>query len=263
MKLRYLGIILLSAAVLFVARAATAAAEEAVTSFAQSAVLSPAGGLSVSDEIYYDFGLPTPHDISFTLPLTYHDDQGREFRMAFHLVSALQDGSSISLVPDVTLATVRITLPAPKIGSVSHYTLRYTLAPVVLRGLAADILKLSVTGLSWSVPINQATMRLETPAEPADNVTCFTGAQGSTTGRCTVEQQGKVTTVTSYAPLQPGETLSILSDYPYKSFTTYLESYEKQRTTPVALITLAIFALGLFIAAIIGFSLIRNRPRNG
>ena len=261
MKLRYLGFILLWAASLGVSQPVQAGTTESVTSFDQNAVLSRGGNLSVTDQIDYDYGPATPHDISFTLPLAYHDDQGRDFRMSYHLINAQQDGKDINITPIVSIATARITLPSPASGTKSHYTLKYTLGPVILRGLDADIFKLSATGLGWSVPIDHASVRFESPTKPADNVTCYTGAQGSTTGSCTVDQQANIASVTSYAPLLPGETLSIFSDFPHASFSTYLEPYEQSRTTPLTLLTLTGLSLGGFIALVVGFTMYRRRSQ--
>ena len=259
MMLRYLRIILLSA-VAGLPAAASAAGSEAVTNFAQSATLNPAGELAITNEIDYDFGSAAAHDITFSLPLSYHDDQGREYHIKFTLTAAQQDGQAIDLKPSVTAASAQLVLPAGSNPTTArHYTVSYTLAPVVLRGRDADILKLSVTGLGWAVPINRATLHLVTSVAPADNVTCFTGAQGSTTGSCTVQQQGKTADVVSYAVLQPGESLSIFGDFPHNSFTSYLQSYEAHPRSLMGLIVTALAGLAVGVALLVVFILYRRR----
>lgn len=230
MTLRYLKITLALLPLLAIPSFAAADASEAATSLSLNANLTSAGTLNVSQQIDYDFGAASPHDVSFSVPLTYHDDQGREFRINFKLAAAAQ---TAGIKADVSVAQARLTLPAGTgPTSARHYALSYDLSPLVLSGLDADILKLNITGLGWSVPINRATLVLKTPVAPADNLTCYSGASGSTTGQCSVDQQGNVATVTSFAPLQPGEGLSIFANFPHKSFSAYLQPYEAHPSSP-------------------------------
>jgi hypothetical protein len=177
--------------------------------------------------------------------------------MNFKLVSAKLNDQIIKLNPMLDADIVRFTLPPGSAPGVRHYLLQYTIEPVALRGLDADIFKLSVTGLGWAVPIERVTLRLETPTAPADNLTCYAGAQGSTTGSCTVDQQGNVANVTSYATLQPGESLSIFADFPHQSFEKYLQTDEAHPSSPARKIAEAAAVLALIIGAMVW--LIRRR----
>ena len=254
MKLRYLGTILLFVIGISQPAVATATAgPEVVTQLTQTASLRQTGELTQSTEIDYDFGSSAPHDITFSIPLSYHDDQGREYRMAFKLTEAKLDGKTIPLSPVTTTEVARFILPSGPATALStrHYSLAYSLLPVVLRGGDADILKLSVTGLGWAVPINRSSVRLESSTAPADSVTCFTGAQGSTTGACSVDQQGKVANVVSYSALVPGESLSIFCDFPRGSFASYLKVYENHPTTPAVIIISVISATIIIVVLLI------------
>lgn len=212
---------------------AAAAGPEAVTNFSQSANLARSGTLSVTDDIEYDFGSATPHIINYKIPLSYHDNQGRDYRVNFKLIESRMDGQPVSLSPNVTATTAQLSLPAgPAASATRSYAIKYSLAPVVLQGITTDNFKLSVTGLGWAVPINKASLRLETHTAPADNFTCFTGAQGGTTSSCTVAQSGNITNVVSYAELKPGDSLSIFTDFPQKSFDSYLQTHETKLFTP-------------------------------
>jgi hypothetical protein len=264
MMLRYLKFWLVFAAMFGLPIAAHAAATEAVTNITQSATLSRPGSIAISEDISYDFAGTTPHDITYTIPLSYHDDQGRDYRMTFSLTQAKLDGQPISLTPKVTTDIAHITLPAgASTATTRHYTVVYSLAPTVLRGLAADTFKLSVTGLGWAVPIHTANLHLETPVAPADNLTCYTGSQGSTTGACTVDQQGSVANVISYATLQPGESLSIFADFPHGSFTSYLQTYEAHPSSPLRKILegVGIVALSMVILIVAMRFWYRRRAR--
>lgn len=252
MTLRYLKLALVMAGLFASPLAAAAESSEAVTNLTQTATLNHAGTLSIIEKIDYDFGVTPPHEIAFSIPLTYHDDQGREFRMNFKLTDTAQ---AAGLRPQISTAAARIILP-PGTGPTAarHYEFSYTLSPVVLHGLAADIFKLSVTGLSWSVPINQATLKLETPVAPSDNLTCYSGAAGSTTGQCSVDQQENVSTVVAYAPLQPGEGLSIFANFPHNSFETYLQTYEQHPSSPLRKILELVGLIVLVSLIVIGLA---------
>jgi hypothetical protein len=251
MTLRYLKLALVLGALFGLPLASYADTSEAVTNLTQTATLNHAGTLTIVETIDYDFGPTSPHDITFSIPLTYHDDQGRDFRMTFKQIDTAR---AAGLRTEVSTAAARVTLPAGTgADATRHYEFSYTLSPVVLHGLAADIFRLSVTGLSWSVPINQASLKLETPVAPADNLTCYSGAAGSTTGRCSVQQQGNVSTIISYAPLQPGEGLSVFANFPHNSVEQYLQTYEQHPSSPLRkifefigiIIVLSLIVIGL------------------
>ncbi len=263
MKSRYLKICLVLAALLSYPVAASADSLEAVTNFAQSAILSPAGTLNITDDIDYDFGGAVPHDIAYDIPLAYHDDQGRDFRISFKLQEAKLDGQTLQLHPRITTATANFMLPPGQDATTTrHYQLRYTLSPVVLSGPDADTFKHSVTGLGWGVPITRASFRFETHTAPADNVTCYTGSQGTTTSGCDVTQNGNITAVTSYAPLSPGQSLSVFSDFTRGSFQAYLAPFEAHPNTITGLIVEAILALlGIMATIMLAMFLLRRRKR--
>lgn len=253
MTLRYLKLTLTAVALLAYPAVAAAEGSEAVTNLALDATLSQAGSLQVTEKIDYDFGSAAPHAITFAVPLTYHDDQGRDFRMAFTLDAAAQ---AAGIRAQVSPAQALITLPAGSGDAAArHYQFGYQLSPVVLIGQNADILKLNVTGLNWQVPINRAALKLNTPLAPADNLTCYSGAAGSTTGQCSVDQQGNTATVTSFATLAPGEGLSIFANFAPHSFANYLEPYEAHPSSPQRkLIELILGLIVLPVVLLIGLA---------
>ncbi len=251
MTLRYLKSVFLLSAILVLPVPAAAETSEAVTQMTISANIDRSGAMEVAQKIDYDFGPASPHDISFLIPLTYHDDQGREFRMSLNMLDV---SKSPGLRTDITTATARITIPAGQAaGSARQFEFKYRLSPVVLRGVSDDILKFNVTGLGWTAPINQTTFQLQTPVAPSDTLTCYTGSSGSTTGQCSVDQQGNVSKIVAYAPLRPGEGLNIFGNFPHNSFDAYLQSYEENPSSPtrkiveliVVIVVLTLGAIGL------------------
>lgn len=224
MKLRYLGFIACLALSLapLTLRAASA---EAITNISQSLSLDESNILSVTEVIDYDFGTTPPHNLLYRIPISYHDDQGREFKMSFNLTSAKLNDAPITIIPEITTAQAALTLPANNSPStLRRYVLQYTIGPVAIQGETRELLKLTVTGLGWDVPINHATVRLDTHTAAADNLTCYTGASGSTTSACVVKQAGNVATIETSSALAPGEALSIFADFPAGTFKNHLEA---------------------------------------
>jgi hypothetical protein len=233
---------------------------EAVTNFVQTTTLDHTGNLMVNDEIDYDFGTTPPHSVSYKIPISYHDDQGAEYRMNFDLISSQLHGTKASFNPLITPTTAILTLPAGSGDTTTrHYSLRYRLGPVLLDGNSNDNLKFVVTGLAWSVPINHILLTFNTPIAPADNLTCYTGQQGSTSGACTVNQTGKTATVESSSALPVGQGLSIFADFPHHSVDTYLLAYDPHTITITGLALRGLLALVLFVGLVILLSRWRRR----
>jgi len=245
MKFRYLEIGFVLAALLMPV-VSQAAGSEAITNFTQVATLSRSGELDVQQQIDYDYGGATPHDVSYGIPTTYHDDQGQDYRIGFKLISAAADSVPLKLSPVVTIQVARIILPAgPSQTKLRHFTLHYTLAPMVLRGDVADTFRMTSTGLTWPVPIDHASFELRAPM-PISNATCFTGTQTANTSSCVVSQSGSTATFTTDAPLQPGGVLSIFCTFARGSFTTYLQAY----VAPSSWLGLAVAVAAIFIVFI-------------
>jgi hypothetical protein len=247
MKARYLGILLLAAAAM-VAPHPAAAAGESVDNLAVTARLDRANSLDITEHIDYNFAGAAPHDLSRNLPLSYQDDQGRQYRTSLHLLGATQNGQPITIGHTTDPATAHLTIPTG--SGVPSYELHYTLTPVALKGDTGDVLKFSATGLAWPVPIDHITLTLQTPGLAADNLTCYTGSGSSTTGNCAINQAGDTATVTTSAPLPPGDSLVFYCNFPSKTFTTYLKPYQPPtswRATALWIAAPALLALGLVI----------------
>ncbi|MDB5178217.1 MAG: hypothetical protein JWN01_160 [Patescibacteria group bacterium] len=249
MKLRHLIIPLALGAFLSLAPRPAAAASEAVANIAVTAHLDKAGSLDITEAIDYDFGDTAPHDVIHGVPLSYHDDQGNNFNLTFKLLSATRDGAPLRDAAAADSNAVHFNLPSGSAAGTRHYELHYTLAPVVFHGDTHDIFKHNITGLSWAVPVNQVSFKLDSPGLVSADLTCLTGAQGSTSSSCQTSQDGDLLTVTATAPIPAGETLSAYCSFPHDSFGRYLELARN----PLAWLPLALVGLvaAAFLAIII------------
>ncbi len=264
MKTRYLEIALILATLLVAPAAAAADTPatpvEQVTNFTQNAVLSRAGELTIDQQIDYDYAGARLHDISYNIPVSYHDDQGRDYRMSFKLIEASADGAPLQLSPKITPQFVYMVLPAgTSAAPTRHFTLRYTLAPMVIAADQADAMRLVVVGRDWTVPINQVNFQIKTPVAPND-VICSTGTASSNTSNCNTNQNGTNTSVATGEPLAPGNSFSIYLAFGHKNFTTYLQAYQ----APSGWIGLGTIAAAMLVVIVIVVVLVvrfgRRRP---
>ena len=230
---------------------------EAVTDFTSTADLTRQGTLDVHEHITYDFGPAAPHTISHRILTGYTDDQGNLLQSKFVLLSSTQNDQPLTLQPDINGTVANINLPPGNGSGPRRYSLHYTLSPAVLAGPNADVFKYSVTGLGWAVPVNQASVVLNTPRLTPQSLTCYTGAGGSTTSSCRVTENGSTSSVVTDAVLAPGESLSLYTGFPRHSFTDYYNSWNVLSLWPFALGAIAIIGLLITIPL-----LLRRRHRH-
>jgi hypothetical protein len=202
------------------------ASGESITDLNISARLSPADSLDVTEQITYDFAGAAPHPLTHAIPVSYHDDQGLEYRLAFSLIDATVNGAAIASRASVTNETATMTLAAPAGSAVAVYKLHYTLSPVVLKGMTAGILKMNISGSAWDVPIQRTIAKLQTLGIHANDPTCSIASQGVTSSTCDISQSGDTATFVSTVPIQAGEVMSIASTFPSGSFSRYLVPYQ-------------------------------------
>jgi len=218
-------------------------ATEAVTDFTSTAELTHQGTLDVHEHITYDFGPADPHTINHRILIGYSDDQGNLLQSKFVLLSSTQNDQPLALHPDINGTVANINLPPGSSSGPRRYSLHYTLSPAVLAGPDADVFKYSVTGLGWTVPINQVSIVLTTPGLTPQTLTCYTGAGGSTTSSCRVSEHGSTSSIVTDAVLTPGESLSLYTGFPMHSFTDYYNSWNVQSLWPFLVAAIAIIAM--------------------
>jgi hypothetical protein len=256
MKFRHLQIVFFLVAMLFtpisVAADTTPATSEAVTNFSQTATLTRSSELDVSQQIDYDYGSVKPHDVIYSIPTSYHDDQGLEYRVNFKLRDASVQGVSVHLRPQVDAGVVHLTLPtASGAGEIQHFLIDYSISPTAIVADQGDVFRIAVTGLSWPVPLNHVSLELHTPV---DNVICSTGAQSTDSNDCETTQGTTSITLTSVSPILPGGSMSVIASFAHRSFTSYLQAYTAPGgwTGLIVPIVITIVLLLLVPAIIIG-----------
>jgi hypothetical protein len=220
MKPRHLILQLVLAAVLAFPYSARADGEQ-VTSFISTASLNRADVLDVHEDIIYDLAGAGAHTFWRNIPISYLSDQGQSLPVKFNLLSIKQDGSAITLTPQVSPSSVRLPL-SPKTSGENHFELHYTLSPVVVHGVTNDILRVTFTDLSFNLPVAMARLTLATPGLMLKDPACYTGSAGTTSANCEVAVSGNTTQVVTDSPLGPGEALSLTGTFPRGSFTAYL-----------------------------------------
>ncbi len=228
--------------------AATQSQTEAVTDFKSTILLAHDGSLDVQEHFTYDFGTTAPHPISHRILIGYSDDQGNPLESKFVLVSSQRDNQALNLHPDINGTVATVNLPQGSESGPRTFALHYTLAPAVLAGPDADVFKFSPTGLGWEVPINQASVVFDTPGLTPQTLTCYTGASGSTSSSCRITENKNTATILTDAVLAPGESLSLYTGFPKRSFTNYYNSWSLVSLWPVAAGTAGVILL-LVIAA--------------
>ncbi len=263
MKSRYLEIVLISFLLLVAPTSVAATGSEAVTNFSQTASLSRAGQLTVDQKIDYNYGTSAPHNLTLSIPVNYHDDQGREYRLEFRLLSASVNGAAVQAIQNLTPAVARITLPVDSAqktpASITHFALRYSLAPTVIRADQGDAFRLVATGLAWSVPINHLSLDFQAPTTIA-NLVCSTGTATTNTSNCESTQAGSTAIIVTDAPLEPGDTLSIFASFAPHSFTTYMQPYAQPGSWLGLGIGLGMVVLVLIVVVLLARRLSLRRP---
>jgi hypothetical protein len=223
---------------------------ESVMDLAQDAVLDHDGSITINTKIDYEFGTTAPHELTYDIPLSYADDQGREYRTTFALLPT-------STVPapraDVDPHRARIKLPVYEAaGSIRTYQVHYKLQPIILTGPEGDIFRMNVTGPGWGVPIQQASFHIDSSTPLTDDLACVTGRGGQSSASCSVDVKGKSATVTSYAPLDPGDGLTVLGNFAGHSFTSYLTAYDAHPwQLPLMWIVIAALILGALAVPVV------------
>lgn len=218
MKLHYLALILAS----LLAPIPTLADGEQVASMVVSANLNRADVLDIHETINYDLADASPHNLIRSIPLTYTDDQGAAFLVAFKLASVTRNGMPVNPAPTITASSARLTLPVAADSNL--FELHYTLSPVVMRGVTKDVFKVSFTDLNFSVPVATATLDFTAPFALGDPA-CSAGSSGTTNGNCDVTAAGNTVTVKTVSALGPSEALSLTGTFPRHSFTAYLGTH--------------------------------------
>ena len=165
-----------------------AAQAESISSFDVDLDVTADGLLHVRETIQYDFGFLHKHGIYRNIPVRYRYDNtyDRVYRLSNVRVSGAP-GTPVDYERSTEGADVVL-----KIGDANRtitgqhrYVISYDVRGALNAFSEHDELYWNAIGNGWEVPINQATVRVATPAEPIETA-CFAGGRGSSL-RCARE----------------------------------------------------------------------------
>ncbi len=150
---------------------------ERITDYDVTIIVERSGDLAITEVIDYDFGVLDRHGIFRNIPVRLHYDD--RYDRVYPLTVRSVTGSPGT--PDQYEASneggdkvLKIGDPDKTISGPHTYTIEYVVKGG-LNGFAEhDELYWNAIGTEWDVPIEQATVRVETPG-PLTDVACFSG----------------------------------------------------------------------------------------
>lgn len=198
----------------------SAFAEEKINSFDVNIVAHKDGVMTVEERIDYDFGEESRHGIFRNIPkVSKVGDLFRVIEIDFESVT--RDGKkeeySVENMPKET--EVKIGDPDKTITGVHNYIIIYS----VKNGIGSnyedhDEIYWNATGNDWDIPIEKASASITTDFGPKVNrATCFSRSGNYNAQYCRFPLD-TFNPITTTAPLQPGEGLTVVAAFPVNTF---------------------------------------------
>jgi uncharacterized membrane protein YgcG len=208
------------AALVALAAAATASAEERIHRYVSDVTIQKDGSLDVTETIDVAVeNVRINHGIFRDFPTRYQGRHGNQVRVGFDWLGATLDGRSVPSTVEAAYNGVRI-----KVGDADSYVPtgdhRYTLHYRTTRQLGRfkdfDELYWNATGNGWEFPIDvaEARLRLPSPARFGQRA-MYSGPQGSTASNAEVydERPGEIAFRTTQS-LGANEGLTVAAAFP-------------------------------------------------
>jgi hypothetical protein len=177
-----------------------------IESFHSEISIPQNGKVRVVEEIKVDFGSLQKHGIFRDIPTQ---------EIKFRLLSVLQDGAKAIKSTSATSdgVSIRIGDADETISGEHTYKISYEVGKVITRFSDHDEFYWDVTGTDWGVSINQVSATVTLEGDSIGQVTCYTGAFGSTAQNCTAGVEQGVASF-SASVLSSGEGLTIVNSLP-------------------------------------------------
>lgn len=208
------------AALILLALASAAHAEESILRYLSDVVVQPDSSLAVTETI--DVRAENDrinHGIFRDFPTRYKGRNGSQVRVGFTLEGATLDGAPVPTKVEPVSNGVRIKLgdadTTVAVGEHS-YVLRYRTTRQIGRFADYDELYWNATGNGWAFPIDLAEARIRLPtAAKFGQRSLYTGAQGSTQANAEIvdEKPGDIRVRTTQ-PLAAYEGLTVAIAFP-------------------------------------------------
>ena len=210
----------LVAALIALALAAPAAAEERIRDFASDVVIAKDGTLDVTETIRVQVdNLSINHGIFREIPTRYDAPRGKRVKVGFTLVETRLDGRPEPYTSETMSNGVRIKIgDKDRIVPIGEhvYTIRYQATRMLGRFDGFDELYWNVTGNGWRLPIDRASVTITLPsAARFGKRAAYTGFMGDTSANAEVigESAGTISFATT-SPLDAGQGLSVAVAFP-------------------------------------------------
>jgi hypothetical protein len=210
----------LIAALIALAAAAPALAEERIRDFDSDIVIAKDGSLDVTETIRVQAeNVAINRGIFREIPTRYDGKRGQRVKVGFTLIETRRDGRPEPSTTETMSNGVRIKIGDPDviIPVGEHvYTIRYRATRMIGRFDQFDELYWNVTGSGWRFAIDRASATITLPsAVRIGERSVYTGYQGATERNATVtaERPGSISFATT-APLLEGQGLTVAVAFP-------------------------------------------------
>lgn len=207
-------------------------AREKINSFDVSIIAHKNGTMTIEEGINYDFGEGSRHGIFRTIPLVSRvGDLYRVIEVEF--LDVVRDGTGekyeVNKQPKET--EVKIGNPDKTITGVHNYIIRYSVKNAIGSNYEDhDEIYWNVTGNTWDIPIEKASVNLMTDFDVSTNkIVCYSRPGNFNAQFCTFPGEPPFNPVTTTEVLQPGDGLTIVAGFPVNTFPKSI----LQKTEPV------------------------------
>lgn len=210
-------ILFLCASILSVS-AQVSSSTERIKSFDATAIVESNRMLTVTEKIVYDFGNASKHGIYRTIPEKYSRNGG-SYRLRFNVKDVWMDGKAVaySITSRTPNLTIRIGDADKMITGIHEYQIVYQTDQAINFFNDHDELYWNVTGNSWEVPIESASISVKGP-DGFDAVTakddCFVGSYGSSSRECEIRTQSLTVWFQSKRSLGSSEGMTVVLSFP-------------------------------------------------
>lgn len=201
--------------------ASSATAEEVIRNFDVKIVATQNGQMHVTETIRYDFGDSDRHGIFRNINrVSRLGNLYRQINVAFQRVLKNANPEPYEVNTDSGTASVKIGDPNKTISGIHTYQIIY----LVKNGIGSnyedhDEIYWSVTGNEWTVPIENASVLVETDfGVLANRAACFTGVAGETTTDCAVPSSAPFNPIRTVNSLGAGEGLTVVYGFSVNTF---------------------------------------------
>jgi uncharacterized membrane protein YgcG len=154
---------------------------EQIRSYRVGITIQGDGSLAVVEQIAYDFGSTEHHGIFRDIPVRFHYDDRYDRVYPVDVTSVTATGGASAdykVQRQGENLDIKIGDPDETVTGEHIYTIAYTVRGALNGFSDHDELYWNATGNEWSVPIDQATVRVTAPAA-ITKVACFGGPTGS------------------------------------------------------------------------------------